>query len=77
MLTVGAGNLYKGNTNRSLRFVLCPKIKLYMLVYREREESSFFNMAFYTSDDDIEQNDLIKEKCVCDADQARWALFFK
>lgn len=69
MLTIGAGNLYKGNTNRCLRFVLCPEIKLYMLALRNSEDHNFI-ACFHISDNDIEQLDLSEEKCAYDADQA-------
>jgi hypothetical protein len=70
MLTSAAGNLYHGNSVLCLRFVLCPKIKLYMLVFREPAKNDF-HAQFYTSDGDVEQHDLIKDKCVYDADQTR------
>lgn len=68
MLTVSAGNLYMGNTNRCVRFVLCPKINLYMLALRNSENHDF-TVEFYICHDDIEQYDLIEKKCVYDADQ--------
>lgn len=56
-----------GNTNRTQRFVLRPKINLCMLALRNSEDHDFI-VCFHICHDDIEQYDLT-EKCVSDADQ--------
>jgi len=54
-LRVSAGDLYVGKTSAVLRFVLCPSIRLYLLVLRGRCE-------LHVAGQDVESEDLISAK---------------